>query len=276
MEFALLGVMGYEGGAGKGLPWRFATRGGYDTVEWEAVLRSLPGEPTWVVCDERKSIRAAVRRVWPHATIYSCENHIARIGEKKLALDGHAQFSDLWWKLQRGVKDEIAWQAFEQEARAHGATTTLRWIQSKRRLMKRQFAIYEPGRPRSTGSLETALRDLKARLGFRRFVVRNQARLDLLFALMALDLRKEAGERTFARALRRLVEANAGSLVLGRRSLDDKSGSSLHAAVVAVEQRLAPKRARNRAHAAAARARQATPKARATPAPMPVVAPPAA
>jgi len=66
-------------------------------------------EPTWVVCDERKSIRAAVRRVWPHATIYSCENHIARIGEKKLALDGHAQFSVLWWKLQRGVKDEIEW-----------------------------------------------------------------------------------------------------------------------------------------------------------------------
>ena len=142
--------------------------------------------------------------------------------------------------------------------------------------MKRQFAAYEAGRPRSTGSLATALRDLKGRLGFRRSVVRNQARLDLLFALMALDLRKEAGERTFARVLRRLVEANAGGLVLGRRSMDDRGGSSLYASVVAVEQRLAPKRARNRAHAAAARARQATPKALAALAPMPTQSPPAA
>lgn len=109
------------------------------------------------------------------------------------------------------MKDEIARQAFEQEARAQGATTTLRWILSKREMMKRQFAIYEPGSPRSTGSLETALRDLKGRLGFRRFVVRNQARLDMLFALMALDLRKEAGGRTFARVLRRVVEATEGA-----------------------------------------------------------------
>lgn len=125
-------------------------------------------------------------------------------------------------------------------------------------------------------SLETALRDLKGRLGFRRFVVRNQARLDLLFALMALDLRKEAGERTFARVLHRLVQANGGSRVLGRRALDDREGSSLHEAVVAVEQRLAPKRALNRAHAATARARQATPAGASAPASVPAQAPPAA
>lgn len=257
MEFSLLGVMGYDAGAGKGLPWRFAVRGGYDTVEWEAVLRSLPGAPTWVVCDERKSIRAAVRRVWPKATIYSCEAHIARLGEKKLGLDGHGPYSDLWWKLQRGVKNEVAWQAFEQEARAKGAANTFRWIASKRRTMKRQFAVSEEGRPRSTGSLETTLREMKERLGLRRYVVRNRVRLDLLFALMALDLREEASERSFARVLRRLVEANKGNLVLGRRSLDDKGGSSLHAAVIDVEARLAPQRAKNRQHAAAARSRQA-------------------
>lgn len=92
--------------------------------------------------------------------------------------------------------------------------------------MKRQFAAYEAGRPRSTGSLATALRDLKGRLGFRRSVVRNQARLDLLFALMALDLRKEAGERTFARVLRRLVEANAGGPG-SRTALDGRQGRVL-------------------------------------------------
>ena len=176
VEFSLLGVTGYVGGSGKGLPWRFVVRGGYDSVEWEAALRSLPGEPTWVVCDERKSIRSAVRKVWPNAAIYSCEAHIARLGAKTLLLDGHGPYTDLWWKLQRGVKDAIGWWTFEGEAAFHGATHTLKWIASKRRVMKRQFAIYQEGSPRSGGSLETPLKTLKDRIGDRRYVVRNRSR----------------------------------------------------------------------------------------------------
>ncbi len=255
IEFSVLGVTGYPDGSGKGLPWRFVVRGGYDSVEWEAALRSMPGEPTWVVCDERRSIRTAVRKVWPNATIYSCEAHIARLGAKRLLLDGHAPYSDLWWKLQRGVKDEIAWRTFESEATFAGATHTLAWIATKRRLMKRQFAIYQEGRPRSGGSLETTLTTLKDRVGDRRYVVRNLSRLELLLALMALDLREQADERSFTRILRRQLEQNAGTLVLPRRSLDDKGGSSLLAAIFEVEERLAEKRERNRRHSQAARAR---------------------
>jgi hypothetical protein len=194
--------------------------------------------------------------VWPQATIYSCEAHIARLGAKNLLLDGHGPYSDLWWQLQRGVKDEAGWLLFQAEAQLHGARHTLKWIASKRNLMKRQFAAYEEGRPRSTGSLETTLTALKDRLGDRRFVVRNLPRLELLLALMALDLRQEADERSFVRILRRHLEQHGGTLPLARRSLDDKQGSSLHAVVVAVETRLAPKRAMNRQHAQAAYARR--------------------
>lgn len=256
VQFSLLGVTGYEDGAGTGLPWRFVVRGGYDAIEWEAALRSLPGQPRWVVCDERKSIWTAVRKVWPQTTIYSCEAHIARLGAQNLLLDGHVPHSDLWWKLQHGVKDEAGWLAFQTETQRHGAAHTLKWIASKQRVMKRQFAAYEEGRPRSTGSLETTLATLRDRLGDRRFVVRNLPRLELLLALMALDLRQEADERSFTRILRRLLEQSAGGLLSPRRSLDDKAGSSLHTAVLEVERRLAPKREQNRQNSKAARARR--------------------
>ncbi len=118
--------------------------------------------------------------------------------------------------------------------------------------MKRQFAIYEEGRPRSAGSLETTLRSMKERLGLRRYVVRNLARLEMLFALMALDLREEADERSFVRTLRRLLEANGGRLPLARRSLDDRDGSSIHAAVLEVDARLGPQREKNRGYSRAA------------------------
>lgn len=76
-------------------------------------------------------------------------------------------------------------------------------------------------------------------------------------ASMALDLREEADERSFVLILRRLLEQNGGALVLPRRSLDDKDGSSLHAAIIEVEKRLAPKRGQNRRNTRAARARNA-------------------
>lgn len=153
------------------------------------------------------------------------------------------------------VSPLIGWRTFESEAASAGATHTVKWIASKRRVMKRQFATYQEGRPRSGGSLETTLKTLKDRIGDRRYVVRNRPRLELILALMALDLREEADERSFVRVLRRLLEQNAGTLVLPRRSLDDKGGSSLHAAILEVERRLAPKRAQNRQNSPAARAR---------------------
>jgi hypothetical protein len=69
---------------------------------------------------------------------------------------------------------------------------------------------------------------------------------------MALDLREEADERSLVRTLRRLLEANGGRLRLARRSLDGKAGSSIHAAVLEVDARLAPQREKNRGYSRAA------------------------
>lgn len=85
----ILGVYGYAAGKGSGRAIRLAARGGYDKVEWEAVLRSRKGEPSWVVCDGGKAVKAAVKLVWPNAMIYTCEGHLKMLLEDNLAADGH-------------------------------------------------------------------------------------------------------------------------------------------------------------------------------------------
>ena len=96
---------------------RRAARGGADRIEWEAVLRSCTGEPTWVVCDQGKAMMAAVKRAWPNATIYICEAHLRMLGEQRLAADGFDRFDPLWRSLRKAIPNQEAWITFEQEVR---------------------------------------------------------------------------------------------------------------------------------------------------------------
>jgi len=253
---SVLGVYGYPAGRGSGRAVRLAARGGEDRIEWEAVLRAQPGQPTWVVCDQGKAVIAAVKRVWPKATIYICEAHIRMLGEKELAADGRDRFDPLWRALPKAVADRAAWLALEQAVLAAGATRTLAWIRRTRPLLERQWAVRDESRPLSIGGLETVFREVVRRLGDRRFVFRNRTRLELVFDLMALDLAKQANELRYREIIRKHLLAHGGRPARQRRSLDDKAGSSLRQAVISVEARLAKRRAQNAATQRAWAARQ--------------------
>lgn len=242
---SILGVYGYPGGRGTGRPVRLAPRGGEDRIEWEAVLRSRRGEPSWVVCDQGKAVVAAVQRVWPNATIYICEAHLGMLGEQRLAADGHDRFDPLWRSLRKAIGSRDAWIAFEQEVRTAGVPRTLAWIQKTRPLMEHQWVIREPNRPHSIGGLETVFQEVLRRLGDRRFVFRNRARLELVFDLMALDLAKDANELRYRQIIRTHLLTNDGRPARARRALDDHDGSSLRQAVKDVEARLARRREQN-------------------------------
>ncbi len=242
---SVLGAYGYPGGRGTGRTVRLAARGGADRIEWEAVLRSRAGAPSWVVCDQGKAVIAAVRRVWPQATIYICEAHLRMLGEQNLAADGHDRFDPLWRSLRKAIGSRDAWIAFEQEASSAGAARTLAWIRKTRPLMDHQWAIREADRPHSIGGLETVFQEVIRRLGDRRFVFRNRARLELVFDLMALDLAKEANELRYREIIRAHLLAQGGKPALQRRSMDDHDGSSLRQAVKDVETRLKQRREQN-------------------------------
>jgi hypothetical protein len=230
---------------GTGRAIRLAARGGADRIEWEAVLRSRTGEPTWVVCDQGKAVMAAVKRAWPNATIYICEAHLRMLGEQRLAADGFDRFHPLWRSLRKAVPNHDAWLVFEQEVRDTGATGTLDWIRDTRPLMDHQWAIREDDRPHSIGGLETVFQEVLRRLGDRRFVFRNRERLELVFDLMALDLAKAANDLRYREIIRSHLLTNDGRPRRKRRALDDHGGSSLHRAVGEVEARLKRRREQN-------------------------------
>ncbi|MGH3074973.1 MAG: hypothetical protein ACRDQC_08605 [Gaiellales bacterium] len=267
---SVLGVYGYASERGSGRAITLAPRGGADKLEWAAVLRSRTGEPAWVVCDQGKAVLSAVRAVWPNATIYVCEAHLRMLGEQRLAADGFDRHHPLWASLRQAVPSQTGWEVFEHEVKAAGAQRALAWITQTRPLMDHQWAIRDPARPHSIGGLETVFGEIIRRLGERRFVFRNQARLELVFELMALDIARMATERRFREIIRAGLLANGGRPARERRSLDDHGSSSLHDAVREVGARLAQRRAQNaqaqRAHlarrAAAGRPRARTPSRR--------------
>lgn len=252
---SVLGVYGYPAGRGSGRAAALVPRGGGDAVEWLEVLRSRPNEPTWVVCDQGKAVMSAIRRAWPNATIYVCEAHLRMLAEQRLAADGFDRTSALWKALPGAIADRVRWDQLEADAYAAGATRTLAWMSRNRRLMERQWQIRDPDRPLSIGGLETVLRTIVDRLGDRRLVFRNQARLELVFDLMGLEMAGLMTERRVRDIIRRELLANGGRPRRERRALDDHGSSSLYDAIRDVNARLAPKRAQNVKAAAARRAR---------------------
>jgi hypothetical protein len=253
---SVLGVYGYPTGRGSGRAVALAARGGGDALEWQAVLRSRPDEPSWVVCDQGKAVTSAIKTVWPNATTYVCEAHLRMLAEKRLAADGFDSTSGLWKALPAAIADRSRWDQLEADACAAGAARLVAWIRTNRRLIERQWAIRDPNRPLSIGGLETVLREVVHRLGDRRLVFRNRARIELVFDLMGLEMAGLATERRFREIIRRELLRNGGRPRRGRRSLDDHGSSSLYGAIRQVQTRLAPKRAQNVRAQTARRARQ--------------------
>ncbi len=263
--YAVLGAYGYPSGSGQGQLWRVAVRGAGDKVEWESFLRSLPGDPSWVVSDQDRSIATAVRNAWPNAIHYFCEAHLRMLAEESLEAEGQPRYGPAWKAARGAFGDSQRWADFVAELNAAGVRKTLAWAMKKEPMVLRQIGLCQPGRPRSTGGLEDPLKDIRdRRLGMRRLNFRNAKRLEVLLNLMLLDLRKDADEDRYADIIRRHLLANGGQSPAGGRDLDDHDRASIHEAVWAGEKRLAKSRARNRRAFAAWRQRQ---KAAATPTP---------
>lgn len=102
--------------------------GGSDGVEWEKVLRSLPGTPTWVVCDDDKGIKWAVHQVWPNAVIHTCEGHLKRLLLDRLSADGEDSAGIFGRRASAALSDPAKWAAFVADANAAGLIHTTAWL----------------------------------------------------------------------------------------------------------------------------------------------------
>ena len=264
-SYHLLGVHGYPAGRGSGRPWRIFVTGGADGVEWEKVLRSMSGTPSWVVCDDDKGIKWAVRRVWPNAVIHTCEGHLKRRLLDRLSADGEDPYGDFDRRTSGALSDPAKWAAFVADANTAGLAHTSAWLAGKAAPMRRQFVQREQDRPYSNGATEGVFDEITRRLWTRRFVFCNRQRLELALRLMLLDKEGIADELRYREAIRSALLRESGLPPTGRRSLDDQGGSSIHAAVRAVIARTAVKRAQNARHARASYGRKKAARVSRTP-----------
>lgn len=263
-SYHLLGVHGYAAGRGSGRPWRIFVTGGADGVEWEKVLRSLSGIPSWVVCDDDKGIKWAVGQVWPNAVIHTCEGHLKRLLLDRLSADGEDSAGPFGRRASGALSDPAKWAAFVADADAAGLTHTQAWLAGKSARMRRQFAQRQPDRPYSNGAIEGVFDEITKRLWTRRYVVRNRRRLELALRLMLLDKEGVSDELRYREAIRSALLRAQGRPIASRRSLDDAGGSSIHAEVRAVIARTAVKRAQNARHARSSYARKKTSRSKRT------------
>ncbi len=158
------------------------------------MLCTLRGAPSWVVCDDDKGIKAAVGSLWPGALIHTCEGHLRRLLLDRLAADGQPPSSSFALRAGGALADPGRWATFVAEAKTASLTHTSHWLAGKDRLMRRQFAARQPDRPYSNGAIETVFEAITKRLWTRRFVFRNQARLERALRLMLLDVEGVADE----------------------------------------------------------------------------------
>ena len=255
-SYHLLGVHGYPAGRGSGRPWRIFVTGGADGVEWEKVLRSMPGIPSWVVCDDDKGIKWALGQVWPNAVIHTCEGHLKRLLLDRLTADGEDSNGELGRRISGALSDPTKWETFVADANSRDLRHTSAWLTGKAALMRRQFARRQPDRPYSNGAVEGVFDEITKRLWTRRYVVRNRRRLELALRLMLLDKEGISDELRYREAIRSALLRAQGRPTASRRSLDDAGGSSIHADVRAVITRTATKRAQNARHARASYGRK--------------------
>ena len=225
--------------------FHIAFAGGKDGASWTDFMRSIPGEPKWVVADKEQGISDAVSRVWPNAIFYQCEMHLRRNAETALEKDGVPFFkyatNPLYEALRSAQWSPATWEAFVERVEADippELISTRSWIAANKALILGQMSVRaaNPGRPLANGAIEAELEKIKARLKYRTGPMRNFWRFNLLLELMCAEAAGVASIAKYTLALRTHFAARGGLAPTdwtrardegGARSLDDFLTASL-------------------------------------------------
>jgi hypothetical protein len=203
-----------------------------NTEAWEDFYRSLPGTPEILIGDMDPSLRLAAKNVFPRIgdpapDLRMCEWHVKRSLELSLGpLKGQPNHP-LWPLFEHALRSPADWAAFEQAAQAaHAAAlpplrSLDRWLRRYASPVKAQLATRRPADPRSIAAVEAPLKRVAQAFDNKRWsVFGNQARMNLLLGLMALDMRDQSDELDWAERIRQDLAGRNG-VAVGQRSVDD-------------------------------------------------------
>ncbi len=224
--FSVLGAYGYPKGHRRGRCWALRASPRRREVEWVKFLRSLPGEPKMVICDEDPSIIAAVCRVWPNTFIKRCEHHLRKNVMKKMALYGLTGIDHPEMELlKEAFHSPQGWKAFK--AGISGIEVE-EWIESYDEVLTEQVK-WRSRLPQhhSTGALDEDLARVRECMEPRAFSYRNAERTNRLLELIRLRLNRCDDPVIYARAIRAHLDANNGKLSKQGLIRDVKGSPSL-------------------------------------------------
>jgi hypothetical protein len=228
--FHVFGAIAYDENRVKQV-WHVQSAPTNTRAEWEAFLRSAPGVPKRVICDEATGLLPALAIVWPETEVFICQWHLYDQGlralkEAKLHSRDGVLYHLLTDALKTGGHNPYAWNDFVHHARQHKSATKLQtWLDQKEPLISSQLArAYWPV---SNGAVERELRRIKVSLFDRRFAFGNRHRTDRLLALMALHANGLANEADYAHTIRDYLTGRGGHSPSRHLILDPRGTRSI-------------------------------------------------
>jgi hypothetical protein len=186
--------------------------GGTDKDSWIDFLRSLAGEPTWIVAEPGPGIAQAVAELWPDTVLFACEDRLREELREAATRDGipdeppgcHPIFD----AIGRALRDVARWQEFVEATeglpRAH--SLNLRgWLDENEALVLSQFFLKKQCRnaPTKTAALRPALEEIREKVLPHAGATRNLWRFNLRLALMSAYWSGLDQEREYVAALNR-------------------------------------------------------------------------
>ena len=211
LAFQVLGAYGYPLGERRGRTWALRASPQGRQADWEALLRSLPGVPRLVVCDDDRAIRNAVAAVWPTTTVKLCEHHLrARALDKMKPYRMTAYGHPMMELLNDAFRDATGWNAFKAAATPVQLNA---WASSVDAQVSAQVALRATlPQHHSTGALDEVLAKVREFMEPRAFCYRNAERTNRMLELVRLRLNRTDDPVTYASAIREHLAANGGRL----------------------------------------------------------------
>jgi hypothetical protein len=222
---------GFEDGRPK--LWRLEAFTTKSQADWERFLAALEDAPERVVCDNDEGLTSAVRTRFPDAELYLCEWHLRHALERLMAKinknepEHRAAIEQLLPRVEAAFTGPAFWEPFVCDAHAAGIPRLSSWLDGTGRIVADQFrrrglrSMRPADMPLTTSPMDGLVNPIRDALHPRRYGLKNRERTNRLLMLAQLHANRQDDHITYAKTIRRWLEANSGRPRRPRRAVTD-------------------------------------------------------
>jgi hypothetical protein len=212
LAFWVLAAYGYPAGARRGSLWALMASPQGAQADWLRLLSTLDGAPTVVIADDAGAAASGAKLRWGsrgELFITRCEWHLRDNALKLMKAHGLGAGSPQRALLGAAFTSPAGWQAFKDAAARYRHLAE--WVARNDAVVTEQVACRHL-RPahHSLAAVEAVLAHASQRVERRVFLLRNEARTNLLLGLMRLDINGLADEQSYRSIIRRHLVACQG------------------------------------------------------------------